>query len=143
MADSIWPTVRAEREALARDLRSISEEQWSTPSLCEGWTVRDVLAHMTATAKITTQHALIYRHLIDRFGVDQVASASDPGRNMEGKEVRFGPAASGLWAATTTGTSFSVRSQTERVQRKQRTIQGGSFHPSSFCLHPSISGAVP
>ena len=27
------------------------------------------------------------------------------GGNMEGKEVRYGPAASGLWAATTTGTS--------------------------------------
>jgi K+-transporting ATPase ATPase A chain len=42
---------------------------------------------------------------LDDHGVDQVASASQPGGNMEGKEVRFGPAASGLWAATTTGTS--------------------------------------
>jgi uncharacterized protein (TIGR03083 family) len=53
MASSIWPTVRAERQALADDLASITDEQWSTPSLCEGWTVRDVLAHMTATSKIT------------------------------------------------------------------------------------------
>ena len=51
---SIWPTVAAERGALADDLRSLTEEQWSTPSLCDGWTVRDVLAHMTGTAKITT-----------------------------------------------------------------------------------------
>jgi potassium-transporting ATPase potassium-binding subunit len=42
---------------------------------------------------------------LDDPGVDQVASASQPGGNMEGKEVRFGPAGSGLWAATTTGTS--------------------------------------
>jgi K+-transporting ATPase ATPase A chain len=42
---------------------------------------------------------------LDDAGVNQVASASQPGGNMEGKEVRFGPAASGLWAATTTGTS--------------------------------------
>lgn len=52
MATSIWPTVHAERRALADDLSSITEAQWSTPSLCDGWTVRDVLAHMTATAKI-------------------------------------------------------------------------------------------
>ena len=49
---SIWPTVEVERRALARDLRELPDAQWDTPSLCAGWTVRDVLAHMTATAKI-------------------------------------------------------------------------------------------
>ena len=53
MATSIWPTVHAERSALAEDLDGLSDEQWSTPSLCEGWTVRDVLAHLAATAKIS------------------------------------------------------------------------------------------
>jgi potassium-transporting ATPase potassium-binding subunit len=42
---------------------------------------------------------------LDRMGVDQVATAEQAGGNMEGKEVRFGPGASGLWAASTTGTS--------------------------------------
>jgi K+-transporting ATPase ATPase A chain len=42
---------------------------------------------------------------LDRFGVAQEATSDQSGGNMEGKEVRFGPAASGLWAATTTGTS--------------------------------------
>jgi K+-transporting ATPase ATPase A chain len=42
---------------------------------------------------------------LDRFGVDQTASSAQSGGNMEGKEVRFGPAASGLWMASTTGTS--------------------------------------
>jgi K+-transporting ATPase ATPase A chain len=42
---------------------------------------------------------------LDRMGVDQVATAQQAGGNMEGKEVRFGPGASGLWAASTTGTS--------------------------------------
>ena len=49
----IWPVVRDERAALAADLAPISEQQWATPSLCNDWTVRDVLAHMTATAKVT------------------------------------------------------------------------------------------
>jgi uncharacterized protein (TIGR03083 family) len=48
----IWPVIHAERTALAGDLRGIPDEKWSTPSLCSTWTVRDVLAHMTATAKI-------------------------------------------------------------------------------------------
>lgn len=37
--------------------------------------------------------------------VDQVASATNPGGNAEGKEVRFGPEATGIYAASTTGTS--------------------------------------
>jgi uncharacterized protein (TIGR03083 family) len=49
----IWPAVHAERRALADDLRQVSDDRWDTPSLCEGWSVRDVLAHMTGTAKIT------------------------------------------------------------------------------------------
>jgi uncharacterized protein (TIGR03083 family) len=49
----VWPVVFSERKALANDLASLSEAQWSTPSLCSEWTVRDVLAHMTGTAKIT------------------------------------------------------------------------------------------
>lgn len=49
----IWPTIHAERRALAADLEGLGEEGWATPSSCAGWTVRDVLAHMTATAKMT------------------------------------------------------------------------------------------
>ena len=50
----LWPTVHAERRALADDLAGLGEDQWASASMCEGWTVRDVLAHMTATAKIST-----------------------------------------------------------------------------------------
>jgi K+-transporting ATPase ATPase A chain len=42
---------------------------------------------------------------LDEFGVDQQVTSEQAGGNLEGKEVRFGPAASGLWAASTTGTS--------------------------------------
>ena len=39
------------------------------------------------------------------MGVDQIASASQSGGNMEGKETRFGIVNSALWAAATTGAS--------------------------------------
>jgi K+-transporting ATPase ATPase A chain len=43
---------------------------------------------------------------LDAAGADQAVSAElAGGGNLEGKEVRFGTGASGLWAATTTGTS--------------------------------------
>jgi K+-transporting ATPase ATPase A chain len=39
------------------------------------------------------------------IGADQTVGADSPGGSLEGKEVRFGPAASAIWAASTTGTS--------------------------------------
>ncbi len=42
---------------------------------------------------------------LDTGGVTQAISDSSPGGNMEGKEVRFGPSASGVWGGSTTGTS--------------------------------------
>ena len=43
--------------------------------------------------------------LVADLGVTQAHTTAQAGGWMEGKEVRFGPAASGLWAASTTGTS--------------------------------------
>src|SRR5262249_40063578 len=42
---------------------------------------------------------------LDTGGVTQAISSNSPGGNMEGKETRFGPSASGVWAASTTPTS--------------------------------------
>jgi uncharacterized protein (TIGR03083 family) len=50
---SPWPLIHGERKALADDLATIDDAAWATPSLCAPWSVRDVLAHMTATAKMT------------------------------------------------------------------------------------------
>jgi K+-transporting ATPase ATPase A chain len=43
--------------------------------------------------------------VLARLGVDQTASAAQPGGNMEGKEVRYGIANSALWATATTAAS--------------------------------------
>jgi potassium-transporting ATPase potassium-binding subunit len=42
---------------------------------------------------------------LSALGVDQAASAAAPGGNMEGKELRFGPVNSALWATVTTAAS--------------------------------------
>lgn len=49
----IWPTIHAERAALAADVEGLDDARWAARSLCENWTVQDVLAHMAATAQIT------------------------------------------------------------------------------------------
>ncbi|MFI5781444.1 maleylpyruvate isomerase family mycothiol-dependent enzyme [Nocardia sp. NPDC051570] len=38
--------LRAERAELIELLRSLSDEEWLTPSLCAGWRVRDVVGHL-------------------------------------------------------------------------------------------------
>ncbi|MFF7211854.1 maleylpyruvate isomerase family mycothiol-dependent enzyme [Streptomyces sp. NPDC008238] len=48
----VWPLIRAERAALAADLGDLTDERWATPSLCAGLTVREVLAHLTASASL-------------------------------------------------------------------------------------------
>jgi uncharacterized protein (TIGR03083 family) len=53
MADDVWSKVADERRSLVDDLRRLSDEQWDTPSLCEGWSVRDVVAHLAASARIS------------------------------------------------------------------------------------------
>ena len=43
----------AARQALAEDLAGLTRAQWSTPSLCDGWTVEQTLAHLTSAALMT------------------------------------------------------------------------------------------
>lgn len=44
----IRETIAAERTELAEVLAGLPAEAWDAPSLCEGWRVREVVAHMTA-----------------------------------------------------------------------------------------------
>jgi uncharacterized protein (TIGR03083 family) len=44
--DGVWAVVDAERSSLADLLEGLSEAQWAAPSLCAGWRVRDVAAHL-------------------------------------------------------------------------------------------------
>lgn len=46
-SDTIWRHIDEQRGLLADTFDGIHADRWSTPSLCEGWTVRDVAAHLT------------------------------------------------------------------------------------------------
>src|SRR4051794_41529528 len=51
--DAVWASIDAERSSLADLLDDLGEEEWVHPSLCDGWRVRDVAAHLTlATAGV-------------------------------------------------------------------------------------------
>jgi uncharacterized protein (TIGR03083 family) len=49
----IWQYIGSERSALADTWESLTPEQWSAPSWCEGWSVQDVAGHLVASAEQT------------------------------------------------------------------------------------------
>jgi uncharacterized protein (TIGR03083 family) len=47
--DTVWRYVESQRLDLADLLVGLSQEQWEHPTLCPGWTVRDVAAHIISS----------------------------------------------------------------------------------------------
>ena len=79
---SVRAQARAEREDLLDLLQGLTPEQWSSPSLCEGWTVRDVVAHVLSYEELGPRE-LAARFARGRFLVDRtnaVGLADDAGR---------------------------------------------------------------
>jgi uncharacterized protein (TIGR03083 family) len=64
---SLQPAVAAEFAALADLLDRATEAQWDTPSLCEGWRVREVVAHMTMAARYSQEEFMAE---LERCGFD-------------------------------------------------------------------------
>jgi uncharacterized protein (TIGR03083 family) len=48
-----WQMIRAERASLVDALAALPDSAWDRPSLCTGWSVRDVVGHMISTASLT------------------------------------------------------------------------------------------
>ena len=72
----------------------------------QGWAVLAAMALLFVALLCVTLHSEQQGNpAIARLGVDQAAGATQSGGNMEGKETRFGIAASALFATITTATS--------------------------------------
>ncbi|MBE7324119.1 maleylpyruvate isomerase family mycothiol-dependent enzyme [Nocardioides sp. Y6] len=63
--NDVWAAVAAERRALVDDLHPLAPQRWATPSLCEGWDVHDVIAHLVDSAH-TTRWAFVRRMVLAR-----------------------------------------------------------------------------
>lgn len=79
---SVWPIVHAERAALIADLETLDDDQWQQASLCDGWTVHDVAAHLVDSA-LTTRVGFLLGLARARFDVDR--------QNARGVERHRGP----------------------------------------------------
>jgi uncharacterized protein (TIGR03083 family) len=66
----VWPLVHAERAALIGDLERLPDADWERPSLCAGWSVHDVAAHLVDTAR-TTRVGFVLGLVRARFDFDR------------------------------------------------------------------------
>jgi uncharacterized protein (TIGR03083 family) len=76
---------RAEREDFAEFLDELTPQQWESPSLCVGWTVRDVAAHCVSFEGLSPRE-LAVRFLEGRLQTDRInalAVADLAGRSTE------------------------------------------------------------
>lgn len=64
--------IAAERRELAAMLTELPEETWDEPTLCAGWRVREVVAHMT-TPFVTTMPSFVLEMVKARGSFDRVA----------------------------------------------------------------------
>jgi K+-transporting ATPase ATPase A chain len=72
----------------------------------QGYAVVAVMAILWFGAAVTLQYLETSGNsALDGRGTTQTVTDTSPGGNLEGKELRFGSAASALWGASTTGTS--------------------------------------
>ncbi len=79
----------------------------------QGWAVFAAMAILFLPMLGIAEHSeQQWNPLVAKLGVDQTVSATQPGGNMEGKESRFGIAASALFATVTTVTSCGAVNST-------------------------------
>src|SRR5690242_13469034 len=58
--DESWRVIDAHRQLVADLLEGLGEEQWQAASLCEGWRVQDVGAHLSLAATTGLGESLGY-----------------------------------------------------------------------------------
>jgi uncharacterized protein (TIGR03083 family) len=69
-----WKLIHRERAAMADTLSTLTPAQWTTPSLCGGWSVRETAAHIVLGSEQTTPHFMArmaasgfrFNHMMDR-----------------------------------------------------------------------------
>jgi uncharacterized protein (TIGR03083 family) len=52
-SDDVWKNIHAERSEMVETWSTLTPEQWSSASLCAGWTVQEVAGHIVAAAEQT------------------------------------------------------------------------------------------
>jgi len=69
----LWKLIHEQREKVGTMLGTLSDADWDAPSLCAGWRVRDVVAHMVET-HLMTPPRFVGRFAGSGFNFDKFAA---------------------------------------------------------------------
>ena len=70
--DDGFAAIAAERRELADVLDGLTDPQWSTPSLCRGWRVREVVAHLLMPFELSLPR-MVVKMVGNRFDFNRVS----------------------------------------------------------------------
>src|SRR5687768_10617114 len=82
MTTAAVDALRSDHDTLADLASTFTAAEWTAPSACDGWSVRDVLAHMTQ----------LFRQVVDPAALP----APDPSGNIERTQDRWVEALRGV-----------------------------------------------
>jgi len=85
VAERFAPLVAEQRAALLGVLGHLSAEDWTRPTVCEGWTVKDVAAHLVEGELLFGR---LYRGELGELNLDTQGGV-DRWRRVDGETVRY------------------------------------------------------
>ena len=78
--------IQAQREMLLEDLKTFTDEEWAAPTVCDPWTPRQLVAHLTSLNQ-QTRWNFVKGLLANRFDFDAFLAADmrrlDVGSNAD------------------------------------------------------------
>lgn len=107
----------AERDRFAEELVGLADAAWQTPSLCEGWTVRDLCAHLLMPYELGFGTFLVGL-LRARFNFDKLADRWATADRRSGAELTRS-------IAHTTAAGFAVPGAGDLAPLAHLTIHAG------------------
>ena len=154
-----WELIATERARLVEALATLTEAQWTTPSLCAGWTTKDTLAHIVSTAEMTPPKFVLglagsgfsFGRLMARnvatVGADPVPQLLERLRaRVHARNAPPGPTGSWLVETVAHGediaypTSTTIAHSEEALVRRRRLGQG---HPAAARRQEAHRRAAP
>ncbi|GAA4866683.1 maleylpyruvate isomerase family mycothiol-dependent enzyme [Actinomycetospora straminea] len=105
-AADLHAAISAERLRLADVIDALTPEQWTQPTLCAGWTVKTLVAHLTLTSRLTPFEA-VRAMIAARFDINRMIDRSARARAAEYSPAEL--AAQYRESATWTGRPFGTK----------------------------------
>jgi uncharacterized protein (TIGR03083 family) len=143
-----WQMIGKERASLAAALGALPDADWTKPSLCAGWSVREVVGHMIATASMTPPRFIAKLagsgfsfQKLTRTDIQRVTTGRTNGELVDALRARIeartappGPAASWLGETIVHGEDVFRALDGYRAHQVEHVVAVADFYKNSNLL---------